>query len=97
MIKWDLITLLKVPGNFINFFLLDDMVSRFLEPVKTEEQIYSNSMPEDDPNSNVQVTETDRAKPRWGPNHAGAKELAGLYTTGNDWINNYTLKYAHSW
>lgn len=39
-------------------------------------------MPEDDPNCNSDVIKEDDSKPRWGPNHAGAKELAGLYTRG---------------
>lgn len=63
------------------------MSSCLLSPVKTEKQIFENSMPEDDPNCNSDVikedfTEEDFSKPRWGPNHAGAKELASLYTRG---------------
>ena len=37
-------------------------------------------MLEDDPNSNESVSSD---KPRWGPQHAGAKELASQYTMGN--------------
>ena len=48
---------------------------------KSEEQILRYSMLEDDPNSNSLFAEKER-KPRWGPQHAGAKELASLYTTG---------------
>ncbi|KAG8198172.1 hypothetical protein JTE90_006921 [Oedothorax gibbosus] len=63
------------------------MASALLSPVKTEKQIFENSMPEDDPNCNSDVIKEDLeqedfSKPRWGPNHAGAKELAGLYTRG---------------
>lgn len=48
---------------------------------KSEEQILRYSMLEDDPNSNSLFAEKER-KPRWGPQHAGAKELASLYTKG---------------
>ncbi|CAN7992387.1 unnamed protein product [Ixodes hexagonus] len=63
------------------------MACNMLPPVKTEKQIYENSMPEDDPNSNsdtYQVNEQFQGelKPRWGPYHAGARELASLYTRG---------------
>lgn len=63
------------------------MSSCLLSPVKTEKQIFENSMPEDDPNCNSDVIKEDYkqkdfSKPRWGPNHAGAKELASLYTRG---------------
>ncbi|GIY06536.1 plasmanylethanolamine desaturase [Caerostris extrusa] len=61
------------------------MSSCLLSPVKTEKQIFEDSMPEDDPNCNSDVIkedfkQEDFTKPRWGPNHAGAKELASLYT-----------------
>jgi hypothetical protein len=60
------------------------MASSFLAPVKTERQIYENSMLEDDPNANSVVPNSpeDRIKPRWGPNHKGAQELASLYSGG---------------
>ncbi|KAG8037397.1 hypothetical protein G9C98_005607 [Cotesia typhae] len=63
------------------------MANNFLAPVKTEQQIYENSMLEDDPNANSVITTTktlpdDRTVPRWGPNHKGARELANLYSTG---------------
>ncbi|CAB3373178.1 plasmanylethanolamine desaturase 1 [Cloeon dipterum] len=59
----------------------------FLAPVRTERQILENSMLEDDPNENSAL-ETPPAddpaasKPRWGPRHKGAQELANLYSTG---------------
>ena len=49
--------------------------------VKSEKDILQNSMLEDDPNSNTQLDQGD-VKPRWGPQHAGAKELASQYTFG---------------
>lgn len=47
---------------------------------KSEEDVVYNSMTEDDPNSNSEASST--AKVRWGPQHAGAKELASHYSTG---------------
>lgn len=63
----------------------------FQTPVKTDKQILENSMMEDDPNANCQVTTptningTQHNKidsPRWGPQHKGAQELASLYSPG---------------
>lgn len=53
-----------------------------LSPVKTEDQILQHSMLEDDPNYNSATNEEEKTKPRWGPNHKGAMELAGLYSKG---------------
>ncbi|XP_011300407.1 transmembrane protein 189 [Fopius arisanus] len=60
------------------------MATKILAPVKTERQIYENSMLEDDPNANsvVRPSKEDSNTPRWGPNHRGAQELANLYSTG---------------
>ncbi|ENN75912.1 hypothetical protein YQE_07554, partial [Dendroctonus ponderosae] len=54
-----------------------------LAPVKTERQIWENSMLEDDPNANCSVVpEKKESGPRWGPEHRGAQELANLYSRG---------------
>lgn len=58
------------------------MATKFLAPVKTEQQIYENSMLEDDPNSNCAITNEEKTKPRWGPYHKGAQELVKLYSKG---------------
>ena len=51
--------------------------------VKSASEIINNSMTEEDPNKNIQYSEGAAAqKPRWGPEHAGAKELASKYTRG---------------
>lgn len=59
------------------------MATKILAPVKTERQIYENSMLEDDPNANCAVKEEEKERPRWGPQHKGAQELANLYSSGN--------------
>ncbi|KAL7298493.1 hypothetical protein TKK_0008273 [Trichogramma kaykai] len=66
-----------------------NLATNFLAPVKTERQIYENSMLEDDPNANSQCPavnseeqQQQQQQPRWGPNHRGAQELAGLYSRG---------------
>lgn len=69
------------------------MATNFLAPVKTERQIYENSMLEDDPNANsvVSTSQEDRTVPRWGPTHKGAQELANLYSNGNYLISLFPL------
>lgn len=60
------------------------MATKILAPVKTEQDILENSMLEDDPNANSASTPPKgKTKPRWGPQHKGAQELANLYSTGN--------------
>lgn len=49
--------------------------------LKSEDEILHNSMTEDDPNSNIQFNKAAK-QTRWGPRHAGAKELASQYTAG---------------
>lgn len=60
------------------------MTTKFLAPVKTDRQIFENSMLEDDPNANsvAPCSSEDRTIPRWGPSHKGAQELANLYSSG---------------
>lgn len=54
--------------------------------MKTDEQILENSMPEDDPNANCEISKNIQSievnHPRWGPQHKGAQELAQLYSPG---------------
>lgn len=51
--------------------------------IKTEQEIINYSMTEDDPNQNSgSTTAQTENKPRWGPQHAGAKYLASQYTAG---------------
>lgn len=45
------------------------------------EAVLRNSMSEHELNSNNQFNQ-EEVKPRWGPQHAGAKELASQYTAG---------------
>ena len=44
-------------------------------------------MSEDDPNGNTtdiqKSDQIDTNRPRWGPQHKGAQELANLYSPGN--------------
>ena len=56
-----------------------------------EQEIIKNSMPEDEINQNCSES-TEESKPRWGPSHAGAKELASQYTRGNK--NAYHTKWS---
>lgn len=46
-----------------------------------DEQVLRNSMPEHEENGNNEFNQNEM-KPRWGPQHAGAKELASQYTAG---------------
>lgn len=51
--------------------------------VLKDEDIIRYSMTEEDPNSNAQIVNKEEVSvPRWGPQHAGAKELASQYTKG---------------
>lgn len=55
--------------------------------VKSATEIIANSMTEEDPNKNIQYSEVQSTtRPRWGPEHAGAKELASKYTAGKNWL-----------
>jgi len=42
----------------------------------------TKAMAEEEPNQNVPENGSAETKPRWGPQHAGAKELASQYTFG---------------
>lgn len=80
-----------VPAAAAAAFQLSTNFLNAAAPVKTDKQILENSMLEDDPNSNCQLTTTAAANdctndgtsaPRWGPQHKGAQELANLYSPG---------------
>ena len=43
----------------------------------------TEAMAEEEPNQNVPDNGSAEMTPRWGPQHAGAKELASQYTFGN--------------
>lgn len=70
--------------------LVDAVATNLLAPVKTQRQIWENSMLEDDPNANCAVAPEPKERgPRWGPQHKGAQELANLYSQGKriqEWI-----------
>lgn len=65
------------------------VATNFLAPVKTEQEILANSMLEDDPNANSAVTNEEKLRPRWGPRHKGAQELANLYSAGKNLFTFY--------
>ena len=54
---------------------------------RSESESVANSMAEDDPNQNS-TTGAGEMRPRWGPQHAGARELAAQYTYG---MSSYSL------
>jgi len=43
----------------------------------------AEAMAEEEPNQNVPDNGSAETKPRWGPQHAGAMELASQYTFGS--------------
>jgi plasmanylethanolamine desaturase len=56
-------------------------ISFFIKtPMKTNEEIYENSMLEDDPNNDINVRMDNQ--PRWGPKNKGAQILANFYSRG---------------
>lgn len=49
--------------------------------MKTNQEIYENSMLEDDPNADSHLKKMN-VELRWGPKHKGAQTLANFYSTG---------------
>lgn len=49
--------------------------------MKTNQEIYENSMLEDDPNANTKL-KRENVEHRWGPHNKSAKKLANFYSSG---------------